>query len=113
MVILSLLFLNSNKRLRRKKVEVKKIKIILSLLVAMLTMSIVILIALTMSLIGFMLLNFAGLPRSNLMLVILSSWFIKIGMKKLNLLLMWLNVIRFLMKYIKLSVLKCLTLYLL
>jgi hypothetical protein len=63
MVILSLLFLNSNKRLRHKKVEVKKIKITLSILVAMLTMSIVILIALVMSLMMFMLLNFAGLPK--------------------------------------------------
>jgi hypothetical protein len=79
------LSLNSNKKLRYKKVEVKKIKIILSILVAMLIMSIVILIALAMRL---MLLNFAGLPRPNLMLVIISSQFIKMGKKKLNLLLM-------------------------
>jgi hypothetical protein len=67
MVILSLLFLNSNKRLQHKKVEVKKIKIILSILATMLTISIVIRIALVMSPTMFMLLNFAGLPRLNLM----------------------------------------------
>jgi hypothetical protein len=88
MIILSLLFLNFNKRLRHKKAEVKKIKIILSTLATMLTMSIVIPIVLAMSLMMFMLLNFVGLPRPNLMLVTLSSWFTKIGQKKLNLLLM-------------------------
>jgi hypothetical protein len=113
MVILSLFFLNSNKSLWHMKVEVKKIKIILRILVAMLTMSIVIPIALAMSLMRFMLLNFVGLPRPNLMLVILSSRFIKMGEKKLNLLLMWVNVTRFFMNYIKLAALKCLTLYLL
>jgi hypothetical protein len=71
MVILSLLFLNSNKRLRHKKAGVKKIKIILSILSTMLTMSIVIPIALAMSPTIFMLLNFAGFPRLNLMLVTL------------------------------------------
>jgi hypothetical protein len=79
MVILSLLFLNFNKRLHHKKSKVMKIKIILSTLTAMLTMSIVILIVLVMSLMMFMLLNFVGLPRPNLMLVILSSRFTKIG----------------------------------
>jgi hypothetical protein len=88
MVILSLHFLNSNKRLQHKKAEVKKIKIILSILIAMLTMSIVIQIALAMSLTMFMLLNFAGLPKLNLMLVTLSSRFIKIDKKKLSLNLM-------------------------
>jgi hypothetical protein len=87
-VILSLLFVNSNKRVRHKKVRVKKIKIILSILVAMLTMSIVILIALSMSPTVFMLLNFAGLPRLNLMLVTLSRRFTKIGKRKLSLYLM-------------------------
>jgi hypothetical protein len=76
-------------------------------------MSNVIPIALVTSLMRFMLLNFAGLPKPNLMLVILSSLFIKIGKKKLNLLLIWLNVTRFFMNYIKLAALKCLTLYLL
>jgi hypothetical protein len=51
-------------------------------------MSIVIPIALAMRLMRLMLLNFAGLPRPNLMLVIISSQFIKMGKKKLNLLLM-------------------------
>jgi hypothetical protein len=71
-----------------KKAEVKKIKIILSTLTAMLTMLIVILIVLATSLMMFMLLNFVGLPRPNLMLVTLSSRFTKIGQKELNLLLM-------------------------
>jgi hypothetical protein len=71
MVILSLLFLNFNKRLQHKKARVKKIKIILSILVVMLTMSIVISIALEMSPTIFMLLNFVGLRRLNLMLVTL------------------------------------------
>jgi hypothetical protein len=88
MVILSSLFFNSNKRLRHKKAEVKKIKIILNIFVAMLTMSIVIPIAPTMSLMMFMLLNFIGLPKLNLILVTLSSWFIKINKKKLSLHLM-------------------------
>jgi hypothetical protein len=88
MVILLLLFLNFNKRLRHKKVGVKKVRILLNTLAAMLTMSIVILIVLATSLMMFMLLNFVGLPRPNLMLVTLSSWFTKIGRKKLNLLLM-------------------------
>jgi uncharacterized membrane protein YqjE len=60
----------------------------LSTLATMLTMFIVILIVLAMSLTMFMLLNFAGLPRLNLMIMTLSSWFTKIGKKKLNLLLM-------------------------
>jgi hypothetical protein len=90
----------------------KKIKIILNMFIALLTMPIVIPIALAKSLMRFMLLNFTGLPRPNLMLVIPSSRFIKIGKKKLNLLLMWLNVTRFFMNYIKLVALKCLTLYL-
>jgi hypothetical protein len=111
MVILSLLSLNSNKRLRHKKAEVKKIKIILSIIVAMLIMSIVIPTVLATNLMRFMLLNFVGLPRPNLMLVILSRQFIKIGKKKLNLILMWLNVTRFLMNYIKLTALKCLKVY--
>jgi hypothetical protein len=85
MVILSSLFLNSNKRLKHKKAEVKKIKIILSVLAAMLTMSIVIPITLAMSTTMFMLLNFIDLPKQNLMLVTLSSRFIKIGKKKLSL----------------------------
>jgi hypothetical protein len=51
-------------------------------------MLIVIPIVLAMSLIKFMLLNSVGPPRSNLMLVILSSRFTKIGKKKLNLFLM-------------------------
>jgi hypothetical protein len=88
MVILSLLFLNSNRRLRHKKAGVKKIKIILIILDTMLTMSIVIPIALSTSLMMFMLLNFVGLPRPNLMLMTLSSWFTKINRRKLNLLLM-------------------------
>jgi hypothetical protein len=87
MVIHSLLSHNSNKRLRRKKIEVRKARIILSILTAMLTMLIVIPIVLAMSLIIFMLLNLAGLPRPNLMLLTLSSRFTKIGKKKLNLLL--------------------------
>jgi hypothetical protein len=88
MVILSLLILNSNKRLRHKKARVKKIKIILSILATMLTMSIVIPIALATSPMIFMLLNFVGLPRLNIMLVTLSSRFTKIGKKKLSLYLM-------------------------
>jgi hypothetical protein len=88
MVIHSLLSHNSNRRLRHKKIEVKKVRIILILHVAMLTMLIVILIVLVMSQMMFMLLNSAGLPRLNLMLVTLSSWFTKIGKKKLNLLFM-------------------------
>jgi hypothetical protein len=88
MVILSLLFLNSNKRLRHKKAEVKKIKIILSILTIILTMPIVIPMALAMSPMMFMLLNFASLPRLNLMLVTLLSRFTKIGKKKLSLHLM-------------------------
>jgi hypothetical protein len=87
MVIHSLLSHNSNKRLRRKKIEVRKVRIILSILTAMLTMLIVILIVLAMSLILFMLLTFAGLLRPNLMLLTLSSRFTKISKKKLNLLL--------------------------
>jgi hypothetical protein len=63
MVIHSLLFLNSNRRLWHKKAGVKKIKIILSILATMLTMSIVILIFLVTSPTMFMLLNFVGLPR--------------------------------------------------
>jgi hypothetical protein len=85
MTILSLLFLNSNKRLRHKKARVKKIKIILSILAAMLTMSTMIPIALVTSRVIFMQLNFAGLPRLNLMLVTLSSRFTKIGKKKISL----------------------------
>jgi uncharacterized integral membrane protein len=77
MVIHSLLCHNSNKRLRHKKTEVKRAKIILSILAAMLIILIVILIVLAMSLIMFMLLNFAGLPRLNLILVILSRRFTK------------------------------------
>jgi hypothetical protein len=88
MVIHSLLSHNSNRRLRHKKIEVKKVRIILILHVAILTMLIVILIVLVMSQMMFMLLNSAGLPRLNLMLVTLSSWFTKIGKKKLNLLFM-------------------------
>jgi hypothetical protein len=88
MVVLSLLFLNSSKRLWNKRTKVKKIKIILSILTSMLTIFIVILIALGTSLTIFMLLNFAGLPKLNLMLVALSSRFTKIGNKKLNLFLM-------------------------
>jgi hypothetical protein len=88
MVILSLLFLNFNKRLRHKKAEVKKTKIILSILATMLTMSVVIPIALVTSLTMFMLLNFVGLPRPSLMLVTHSSRFTKIGRKKLSILLM-------------------------
>jgi hypothetical protein len=88
MVILSLLFLNSNKWLRHKKAGVKTINIILSILATMLTMLIVILIVLAMSLTMFMPLNFVGLPRPNLMLVTLSSQFTKIGGRKFNLLLM-------------------------
>jgi hypothetical protein len=87
-VILSLLFLNFNKRLRHKKARVKKIKIILSILTAMLTISIVIPIALAMSPTIFMLQNFAGLSRLNLILVTLSSRFTKNGKKKLSLHLM-------------------------
>jgi hypothetical protein len=70
------------------KTEVKKIKIILSIFTAMLTMSIVIPIALAMSPTIFMLLNFASLPRLNIMLVTLSSWFTKIGKNKFSLHLM-------------------------
>jgi hypothetical protein len=88
MVIHSLLSHNSNKRLQRKRTKVKRVKIILSILAAILTILIVILIALAMSLMMFILLNFAGLPRLNLMLVTLSSRFTKIGKKKLNSLLM-------------------------
>jgi hypothetical protein len=84
MIILSLLFLNSNKRLQHKKAGVKKIKLILSILAAMLIMLIMISIALLMSPTIFMLLNFAGLPRLNLMLVTLSSRFTKIGKKKIK-----------------------------
>jgi hypothetical protein len=76
-VIHSLLPHNSNKRLRHMKTEVKRVKIILSILVAMLIMLIVIMIVLVTSLMMFMLLNFVGLPRLNLILVILSSWFTK------------------------------------
>jgi amino acid permease len=82
MVILSLLFLNSNKRLQHMRVEVKKVKIILNILIPMLIMLIVIPIALATSLTMFMLLNFVGLPMLNPMLVTLSSWFIRIGKKK-------------------------------
>jgi hypothetical protein len=74
--------------LSHKKTEVKKVRIILSILIAMLTMLIMIPIVLVTSLILFMLLNFAGLPRLNLFLMMLSSRFTKIGKKKLNLLLM-------------------------
>jgi hypothetical protein len=88
MVILLLLFLNSNKRLRHMKTEVKKIKIILSIFTTMLTMSIVIPIALATSPTIFMLLNFASLPRLNIMLVTLSSRFTKIGKNKFSLHLM-------------------------
>jgi hypothetical protein len=88
MVIFSLLFLNSSKRPRHKRAEVKKIKVILSILTTMLIMLIMIVIVLVTSLMMFMLLNFAGLPKLNLMLVTLSSRFTKIGKKKLNLLLM-------------------------
>jgi hypothetical protein len=84
MVIHSLLSHNSNKRLRHKKTEVKRVNIILSILAPMLIMLIVILIVLAMSLMMFMLLNFTGLPRLNLMLVIFSLRFTKIGKKKLN-----------------------------
>jgi hypothetical protein len=84
MVILSSLSLNSNKRLRHKKTEIKRVKIISSLLTAMLTVLIMTLIVLAMSLMMFMLLNFAGFLRLNLMLVTLSSRFTKIGKKKLN-----------------------------
>jgi hypothetical protein len=84
MVILSLLSLSSNNRLRHKKAEVKKIKIILRILVSMLTMLIVIPIALATSPMMFMLLNFVGLPRLNLMFVTLSRRFTKIGKEKLN-----------------------------
>jgi LytS/YehU family sensor histidine kinase len=87
-LICSLLSHNSNKRLQHKKTEVKKIRIILSILAAMLTMLIVILIVLAMSQMMFTLLNSAGLPRPNLILVTLSSRFMKIDKKKLNLLLM-------------------------
>jgi hypothetical protein len=76
---------SSSKRLRHKKAEVK---IVLSILAAMLIMLTVILIVLVMSLMMFILLNSVGLPRLNLIPVILSSRFTKIGMKKLNLLLM-------------------------
>jgi flagellar basal body-associated protein FliL len=113
MVIQSLLSRNSNKRLQNKKSEVKKVKIILSILTTILIMLIMILIVLAMSLIMFILLNFVGLPRLNRILVILSSRFTKISKKKLNLLLMWLNVTRFFMNYIRLATLKCLILYLL
>jgi amino acid permease len=82
MVILSLLFLNSNKRLQHMRAEVKKVKIILNILIPMLIMLIVIPIALATSLTMFMLLNFVGLPMLNPMLVTLSSWFIRIGKKK-------------------------------
>jgi accessory gene regulator protein AgrB len=88
MVIHSLLSHNSNKRLQHKKIEVKKVRIILSILTTILTMLIVILIVLATSQIMFMLLNSAGFPRPNLMLVTLSSRFTKIGKKELNLLLM-------------------------
>jgi hypothetical protein len=71
MVILSLLFFNFNKRLRHNKTKVKKTKIILSILAAMLTMSIVILIVLATSRVVFMLLGFVVLRRPNLMLVTL------------------------------------------
>jgi hypothetical protein len=87
MVILSLLFFNFNKRLRHNKTKVKKTKIILSILAAMLTMSIVISIVLATSLMMFMLLSFVGLRRPNLMLVT-PSRFTKISRKKLNLFLM-------------------------
>jgi hypothetical protein len=69
MAILSLLFLNSNNRLRHKKAGVKKIKIILSILAAMLTMLIVILIVLAMSLMKFMLLTKIGKNKLNLFLM--------------------------------------------
>jgi uncharacterized integral membrane protein len=82
MVIHSLLSHNSNKRLQHKKIEVKRVKIILSILAAMIIMLIMILIVLVMSLMMFILLNFAGLPRLNLILVILSIRFTKIGKKK-------------------------------
>jgi hypothetical protein len=88
MVIHLLLSHNSNKRLRHKKTKVKRVKIILSILTAMLIMFIVIPIVLAMSLMMFMLLNFVGLPRLNLILVILSSRFTKTGETKLNSLLM-------------------------
>jgi hypothetical protein len=88
MVILLVLFLNSNKRLQHNKDGVKKIKIILTIITAMLTMLIVIPIALATSPTIFVLLNFAGLPRLNLMLVTLSNQFTKIGQKKLSLYLM-------------------------
>jgi hypothetical protein len=61
MVILSLLFFNFNKRLQHTKTKVKKTKIILSILAAMLTMSIVISIVLATSQMMFMLLSFVGL----------------------------------------------------
>jgi hypothetical protein len=92
MVIPSLLSHNFNKRLWHQKAEVNKVRIILSILTAMLTMLIVIPIVLAMSQMMFMLLNSTGLPRPNLMLVTLSSRFTKIGTKKLNLLLIYLNV---------------------
>jgi hypothetical protein len=88
MVILLVLFLNSNKRLQHNKDGVKKIKIILTIITAMLTMSIVIPIALATSPTIFVLLNFAGLSRLNLMLVTLSNQFTKTGQKKLSLYLM-------------------------
>jgi hypothetical protein len=69
MVIHSLLSHNSNKRLRHKKIKVKKVRIILNILAAVLTMLIMILIVLVMSQMMFMLLNYAGLLRQNLMLL--------------------------------------------
>jgi hypothetical protein len=88
MVIHPLLSHSFNKRLIHKKAKVKRVKIVLSTLIVMLIILIVITIDLVMSLKMFMLLNFIGLLRLNLILVILSSWFTKIIQKKLNLLLM-------------------------
>jgi hypothetical protein len=71
-----------------KRVEVRRLKITLSILAAMITMLIVIMIVLATSPMMFTLLNSAGLPNLNLMLVTLSSLFTKISKKRLNLLLM-------------------------
>jgi hypothetical protein len=64
------------------KTKVKRVKIILSTLAAVLILLIVIPIVLLTSLMMFMLWNSIGPPRLNLILVILSNRFIKISKKK-------------------------------
>jgi hypothetical protein len=84
--------------------RMNKVKDNLNDIILMFMLLIMILIVQTIVIKKFMLLNLFGPLKKNIILVHLLSWLVKVGKKKLNLLLMFPNVIVYLMSCLNLEI---------